>query len=1681
MVSKIRLANSLDGNKKFTREVILRIGNGKEPEAAAKFLRERYAQEGKQVFAVVYDVGLENTEHNFVYPEDPKGISRNKFAMTDDTRITVVGHGTADKDGLKVGSLSNEQVAKVVSRNLFGNYEGTVGKISVLSCNTNANAKDASVKFGVGLMNGLQDKEVTVNKVTTRVGVVQVGQNGRKFYSSGGSTIQTRDTAPIKIRITNGKTEYLTKDSNNNPIWTDVMPEKAQELVISDFDGDDKIYDPPVKGKVMQAGDLEISGALNGQKSCYLDEGSEVSSDGRAFTNPIDDTNEKFTRGDSLSIQGSFVELENTEWVRSMSSALDEINMDKNWIPLIDTAQTDGAGYSKVTMFNEETLERKPIKIKSKAFTQYKQRNKKYKISVNSLPSFSKTSIGMSGSLMGLGGFIYSAIQMARANNCKKNITCSGTGTDTRLAKALEVHAYIGIAEGAFGVVSDSVQIAELAVSFKVSKTAVNQIATISKSTSKFLKFSKIFGNVGMGVGTVGGIVSLGFSAYQLHHATGDARKEYIVQVTVDSVNLAVNIVSIVASLASASAVASAAGPVGFAVAIVGFLITSITSLVMESRRTIVGARIVGQYFHELDMMYQRGEFNFNESYGVLNFTQHAIVKEVDLERRFALFDSQYIYSTTRRNCYQVNLLGILPINFMCDLALGSPKKVMDKSQALNIRCGIGYCNNRRTLPSGAIKVIVLPILPKSYIDFDYGKLFFSTWKHDKGFDIIRRLEKNGRFHYDFFQFPIERIIQSISHEYVKTHMIVRLARETQSVIVPEIPDDVKSLLENKYQYTLHASAQRHTVLFTDGLSLILINSGRCTWVLHSKIVNFGDIKFPARGEIAFAKTRITQKSQNTLLYFIDKSGGQLMVDPKRKTKRLMTIHQTGSMTAKDVEQYLKSMDTAWFQMQTFVTISNYTVGRNFIGNAYYIVKQKEIVYTDLQGVHVSKAFKETLQLLAHVDGYSYFMGKEQNTTALWRTNSRTKKVEFTYHLYCGNEGFGVSKMMEQEKGIVLMQNVFNVSLVYMIYRDTIRLIGIDGKENDIYKMGEACFPSLNEYIPRVSAQRSGQFPGTCLYASTVPVLPVVQQVGDNGRHYWLYMEESTDQPEPSNGVFCPPSKPPRAIGVITPNITDKCADLTLRDIQQLNDTPVYYFFCEKDKQFFYQIGDTAAREVFVPGGITRIDDFGGPKLVVSPNGGMYRFTEMGEFSLAALSFKSIGLKKQWKVVFQNISEEALQETFIPIYDMSTRYGKSLTAWYDSAEDRLVIVSPSITADVLFLGSSPVPHLVWLYSEKRQEVILQEVLDDQDIEELIYRARGKASWGSETLPFKQVVVSDVISAEYMNGGVFVTTTEGVKLQVDHFMVKRLLGVNSTWISNHLDDIDTALASLCEEYSSSDLITCGLNESGDSRIIHNWYHCSLKAQISTDTSSDSEPAYLGVNLAENSLYFFADNQIVQYEPQDEGTRDRRSLTPASVMTSRNFTNVESAVVLGQSLTIHAAENSKLKSIPKVEHVNTLVLSTSSGSDISVEADTWLHYQTIYVTSIGSKGSQVSSLTIHPPDHCLHVIDEFDGDTVIYDPISPRTIILEDFTSGLILLDAKGCPVNNSAVLWVQLCEQDPILLITKRPRFEVSLEDPTEFDPSILIAVLFSVVIITIIIVVVCWLLHRYKRDGANKK
>ncbi len=159
-----------------------------------------------------------------------------------------------------------------------------------------------------------------------------------------------------------------------------------------------------------------------------------------------------------------------------------------------------------------------------------------------------------------------------------------------------------------------------------------------------------------------------------------------------------------------------------------------------------------------------------------------AVITELDLRQNKLTFDSQYLYRND-----PTNTVG----SGRSDYFVFWPNRGVnqDKSQAINIRNGLGYQSSQFNFKPGN-DVLVLPGTPVTYLDYVYMILPFVTARYDRGFDILRKLEEDGRFDFDFYAFPGERAIYRIIPDYVATPIKVILDDRDRDLLIPALPKD---------------------------------------------------------------------------------------------------------------------------------------------------------------------------------------------------------------------------------------------------------------------------------------------------------------------------------------------------------------------------------------------------------------------------------------------------------------------------------------------------------------------------------------------------------------------------------------------------------------------------------------------------------------------------------------------------------------------------------------------------------------------------------------------------------------------------------------------------------------------------------------------------------------------------
>jgi len=515
--------------------------------------------------------------------------------------------------------------------------------------------------------------------------------------------------------------------------------------------------------------------------------------------------------------------------------------------------------------------------------------------------------------------------------------------------------------------------------------------------------------------------------------------------------------------------------------------------------------------------------------------------------------------------------------------------------------------------------------------------------------------------------------------------------------------------------------------------------------------------------------------------------------------------------------------------------------------------------------------------------------------------------------------------------------------------------------------------------------------------------------------------------------VFCESGPPPVAVGIISPNMTSECVDLTLRDIKSLsNGSDVYFFYCETLKILLRQVDTSSACEVGIPGGIGRIEDFGTSKFIRSNNDGLYVFSELGEVSLAAVTFKFIAHHKNWKDLIQNMSANTMQQSYIAILNMTNENGKILTAWYDAINDNMVILSPEINADdIIYLGPTPKSNLIWLYDRMNGSLILQEMLNKDEISNMTLILNGVVRWKSGPRPRGMVVVTGLESAQFMHGAVLCTDLVGVMFTVNHHRGTSLLGLKTAWLSEHSEKLRESLDDICARFNAEGLIVVGYNEvqnTSDGMKQHRWYHCGWNTPVNLRTESFTDPVFLGQNEQLDTLYFSVGDVIVEYVVSDHSGHQLHKRS-AEYHTDKRI-RCRHASVRGGTILIQAQTSTFLTEIPMLDSIETLAIGVTSDSSVLITSDVWLHYETILVTSIGSEGYQKSQLIVDAPYPCDYNLSVIEDDSVYFDPISDHIVFLEDFKP---VLSNGTSDDDNRALLEVIMCDSDPVIFVTTRPR------------------------------------------------
>ncbi len=870
-------------------------------------------------------------------------------------------------------------------------------------------------------------------------------------------------------------------------------------------------------------------------------------------------------------------------------------------------------------------------------------------------------------------------------------------GVSETLETALRIHTYIAMAQMAQGTVNDINQIIALC------KAALSTEQTLVTGLTTAL--SSLGGKLNAGVGAALSLGSIVLDSYELAHAQNSTQTALFgTQLAFDSTGLVLSVIETGAAISGASAVASVVSGIGVIFAGLGI---SINALVQSYSAVADDAIAVGNYFANLDKAYQNGGYQRITANGMTTIEPiaGAVVERIDLRQKQFILGSQFLYRTLHGNTGsgKHNYIG-----WVGDM----PKPVIDKTQAINVRQGIGYTDPQVKFTLGDDEILILPSTLISYINYTYESLPGATTRHDRGFDVLRRLEADERFDYDFYIWPSEQIVRSIQQEYVATTVEVLLDDKSRIIVMPIFSTE----LQGKMTYQLTGNSGEYQIHLQQGAFLRLQASEaaeQTKWILDARHFA-GELRFDPRWTNGFYVG-------DCWVYASDKTGSMTVLTQTGTTLIDSIAGQRFALQEVNADNYVNlqslherlSQATRALQTNEWITVENYKPNGSTVsvGRAFYQSSRDRFIYTNLldndyrdDGIN----WLNHAKLAKVTDTHAWFY----RDAMLWKVEIATGEVVKQYipiyydedddkldSVVSASHAWSVEDMLYFS--VTRHLQGYDVQYLYQVTEDTCELVSISGDEFYIDKLHalakqqttyNRCFADTIDYSTGTEVLGGNRIRGV-----VASILHVTHQQNGNGEHFWVRKQDGDEY------VY------------VRANMSQTLPDLMLAAITKNGDQEGYYFFSQKTNKLYFQANTgwtgPQAHDVMIDN-VAAVFAQGANYFAQTTTNTFWSLDNQGQGQL-------VGVTKEWvktKRTELSIALKTLAQTTsckaasLVLVGLQEAPNKPLTAWYDIEQDKLILGSSHLSNAVNYLGLNPAKTHAWLFDTVTNTLYLQALL-----------------------------------------------------------------------------------------------------------------------------------------------------------------------------------------------------------------------------------------------------------------------------------------------------------------------------------------------------------------------------------
>ncbi len=571
------------------------------------------------------------------------------------------------------------------------------------------------------------------------------------------------------------------------------------------------------------------------------------------------------------------------------------------------------------------------------------------------------------------------------------------------LATALEVHRWVFVSQIAFGGIMDTVKIASI---IKTLLKSGDESLAVASKTSQALSYA------GEAVGAGFMAANLILDSIQLAHADNDVQRAVFgTQIAFDSLGVVLSGAGLgttitanvagslagsaiaagdAAAAATAGSVATVAGTVGSLVGGAGVILAGlgIGAAALAQNYSIIAdeAKSIGKYFQNLDDAYKKGGFLYDTEDGISRLTalSGAVITGLDFRTDRVNFGSQYISQTTHGSTGSGKQdyffwIGDFPTE--------------NTEAELTIRSELGYAD-AVDLENGDTELVVLPATPEVHFSgLEWQTLPGATGRNDAGFDVLRKLENNKLFDYDFYIFPSEYIIHKFDTiDYRVTDVNIRLDGDDRTLLMPDIPSDQLY----KMHYNLYGNGGVYTLAANEGSIAYLRTDGNTpsTWIIDATNLDSDTLSF-ANSAISVGGYQFHASAARDHYLVVNHDRDLYQVDVAARTYSLLSVNARGHGAG--LMAFLRNQRFPG----RFLEVTQYQVNWRDVGKAWYDKETHSIRYVEINNV----AFTQNLDILDVIGNDIFFSAEVDGKLEIWKVNAATRRVTHRYAMVSAGSG----------------------------------------------------------------------------------------------------------------------------------------------------------------------------------------------------------------------------------------------------------------------------------------------------------------------------------------------------------------------------------------------------------------------------------------------------------------------------------------------------------------------------------------------------------------------------------------------------------------------------------------------------------------------------------------------------